>query len=109
MCIYPRCSGTVAKAHSILQVSCNGSKPVVVILISLISGWLGIRHGKSARELLGTMFSFIKGDTWEEIAFLSLLDTLSVCDGWSCSSHLEIVRTGIRKLLRMAEQGMELI
>lgn len=53
MGIYPRCSGTVANTHSILQVSCSGSKPIVVILISLISGWLGIRHGKSARGAFG--------------------------------------------------------
>lgn len=51
---------------------------------------------KSSRGLLGTIFSLLKGDTQEEIP--------SVCDGWCCSSHLVVMRTGIHKVLRKAEQ-----
>lgn len=59
------------------RVSCTGSKPIVVILISLVSGWFGIRRVMQScpmrslcGDFLGTAFSLIKGDAWKEILLL---------------------------------------
>lgn len=59
----PRCSGTVAIPLPSLRVSYYGSKPTVVILISIVSDWFGIR-----RVLQSWSMGSLQGAFWEQLS-----------------------------------------
>lgn len=77
-------------------MSYYGSKPIVVILISLVSDWFGIGQvmqswsmGRLQGGLLGQLSLSQKGTYGRRCLSSSLLDDIiSVCDAWAAAAVL---------------------